>query len=372
MPSSSLPAVSALRIDDLRVAAFRIPTESPESDGTLEWTATGLVVVELAAAGERGLGYTYGEAGIGRLIADELETLVIGRDPFDIGGIGRDIVARFRNAGRQGAVAQALSAVDVALWDLKARLLQVPLIALLGAARASLPVYGSGGFTSYADAELQRQFRGWSEAGIARFKMKVGREPERDRDRVRAARAAIGDRAALFVDANSAYTRNEALVQARMFVDEADVRWLEQPLPPGDLEGLRFLRGRVPAGLRIADGEYGYDLNYFRRLLEAQAVDVVMADATRCGGITGFLAVAVLCETWMLPLSSHCAPALHVHPGCAALPMIHAEYFHDHARIEQTFFDGAAEPAGGELRPDRSRPGHGLIFKWADAAPFAA
>jgi len=362
---------STLPIEDVRVGAFRIPTDAPEADGTLIWEATTLIVVEIAAGGERGLGYTYANAGVATTIATDLEPLIRGRDAMDIPALWAAMFARLRNFGDAGSSAMAVSAVDIALWDLTAKQLGVPLVALLGRAREALPIYGSGGFTSYSDEQLQQQFRGWTELGLTRFKMKVGREAARDRDRVKLARAAIGDSALLFVDANSAYTRKQALEFARIFADEADVRWLEQPLAPSDLTGLNFLRQHVPPRVEIAEGEYGYTLDYFRRLLEAEAIDVVMADVTRCGGVTGFMKVAALCEAWSLPLSSHCAPALHVHPGCAALPVRHAEYFHDHVRIERDLFDGAPEPAAGSLRPDLSRPGHGLEFKWADAESFA-
>jgi L-alanine-DL-glutamate epimerase-like enolase superfamily enzyme len=358
-------------VDAVRVGAFRIPTDAAESDGTLEWSATTLVVVELGAGGETGCGYTYADAGVARVITDHLTPLLQGADAMGIEALWRRMFAHLRNLGRPGASAMAVSAVDVGLWDLKARLLDVPLAQLLGQIRRHLPVYGSGGFTSYDDAQLGRQFSGWAEAGISRFKMKVGREPRRDLERVRLARAVIGDDAELFVDANSAYTCREALEFGARFVEECDVRWLEQPLAPEDFAGLRYLRRRVPAQLEIADGEYGYDLDYFRRLLDADAVDVVMADATRCGGITGFLKVATLCETWVRPLSSHCAPALHVAPGCAVAAMRHAEYFHDHARIEAALFDGAPTVEAGALRPDLERPGLGLEFKWKEAERYA-
>jgi L-alanine-DL-glutamate epimerase-like enolase superfamily enzyme len=362
---------SALPIDALRVGAYRIPTDAPESDGTLAWDSTTLVVVEITAGGETGLGYTYASTGVATTIGEQLEPVLRGKDALEISLRWQEMFAQLRNLGRQGASAMAVSAVDVALWDLKARHLGVPLVQLLGQVRSDLPVYGSGGFTSYSNAQLDRQFVEWAGHGIARFKMKVGRDISIDRERVRLARTAIGGKAELFVDANSAYTRREALEFGTQFAAEFDVRWLEQPLPPEDLAGLRFLRERVPVKLEIADGEYGYDLDYFRRLLEAEAVDVVMADATRCGGITGLLKIAALCETWTLPLSTHCAPALHVHPGCAIAPLRHAEYFHDHARIERMLFEGSPEPEAGSLRPDLSRPGTGLEFKRADAERYA-
>jgi L-alanine-DL-glutamate epimerase-like enolase superfamily enzyme len=369
--SVALETHAAPPIDDVRVAAFRIPTDAPESDGTLAWNETGLVVVELGAGGERGVGYTYADASVARLIADQLEPRLRGCSFWDIDARWAEMFSHLRNLGRQGLTAMAVSALDVAMWDLKAKHLGVPLVRLFGCVREAVPIYGSGGFTSYSDVQLQRQFHGWAERGITRFKMKVGRDPARDRHRVRVARAAIGAAAELFVDANSAYTRNQALECARMFVDEADVRWLEEPLAPEDLAGLHFLRTRVPPQLEIAEGEYGYDLDYFQRLLTADAADVVMPDATRCGGFTGFRQAAVLGEAARRPLSSHCAPGLHVAVGCAVAGLRHAEYFHDHARIEHALFDGMPEPEGGVLRPDLSRPGHGLAFKWADAECYA-
>jgi L-alanine-DL-glutamate epimerase-like enolase superfamily enzyme len=123
--------------------------------------------------------------------------------------------------------------------------------------------------------------------------------------------------------------------------------------------------------MEIAAGEYGYDLPYFRRMLEAEAVDVLQADATRCAGITGFLQVGALCDAFGISLSAHTAPSLHLAP-CCALPRIrHIEYFHDHVRIEQMLFDGAQRPRGdGCLYPDLSRPGLGLELKRPDASRF--
>jgi L-alanine-DL-glutamate epimerase-like enolase superfamily enzyme len=263
----------------------------------------------------------------------------------------------------------AISAVDSALWDLKARLLDLPLVTLLGSAHDRVPVYGSGGFTSYSIARLQEQLGGWADQGIPRVKMKIGTHPEDDLQRVRAAREAIGPEVELFVDANGAYSRKQALAFAEAFA-ELGVVWFEEPVSSDDLDGLHLLRDRAPAGMEIAAGEYGYELDYFRRMLAAGAVDVLQADATRCGGITGFLSVVPLCQAHHLELSAHCAPALHVHPCCATPPLRHIEYFHDHARIEQMLFDGAPTPIDGALHPDLSRPGLGLEFKHQDAEHY--
>jgi L-alanine-DL-glutamate epimerase-like enolase superfamily enzyme len=280
------------------------------------------------------------------------------------------MVRAIRNLGRPGIASMAIAAVDTALWDLKARVLDLPLVDVLGAVRPSVPVYGSGGFTSYPVPRLEAQLRGWVDAGISRVKMKIGREPGQDRARVHAARQAIGEAAELFVDANGAYTRKQALAMAEAFAD-LGVAWFEEPVSSDDLEGLRLLRDRGPAGMAITAGEYGYDLPYFERMLAAGTVDVLQADATRCAGFTEFLRVGALCQAHGVPLSAHTAPALHAQPCCALAPVCHVEYFHDHARIEQLFFDGAMPPVDGALCPDRSRPGLGLELKRADAERYA-
>lgn len=360
---------SRAAVERLDVTAYRIPTDAPEADGTLAWDHTTIVLVEAAANGVSGLGYTYADAATARLIEAELADIVQGCDAMAVPGTWEVMLRAVRNLGRPGIASMAIAAVDTALWDLKARLLGLPLVTLLGSVREGVPVYGSGGFTSYSIAELQQQLGGWVASGIPRVKMKIGRHPADDLDRVFAARQAIGSDAELFVDANGAYTRKQALAFAEAFV-ELGVSWFEEPVSSDDLEGLRLLRDRAPAGMDIAAGEYGYDLYYFRRMLEAGAVDVLQADATRCGGITGFLRVAALCQAYGLPLSAHTAPALHVHPCCSLAPVCHVEYFHDHVRIEHLLFDGAPTPLDGTLYPDLSRPGMGLEFKRLDAEPY--
>jgi L-alanine-DL-glutamate epimerase-like enolase superfamily enzyme len=278
------------------------------------------------------------------------------------------MLAAVRNLGHQGIAAMAISAVDSALWDLKARLLDLPLCDLLGRVRDSVSIYGSGGFTSYDVSKLEAQLGGWVEQGLSKVKMKIGSEPGADFERVRRAREAIGDRAQLFVDANGAYSRKQALAQAERFA-ELGVTWFEEPVSSDDLPGLALLVARAPASMNIAAGEYGYDLPYFERMIVTQAVDVLQADATRCGGVTGFMKVAALCDAHGIPLSAHCAPALHLHLGCAATRLVHLEYFHDHVRIEQRMFEGAVRPNGGALAPDRTRPGIGLELRDDPAGP---
>ena len=356
-------------ITRLDVSAYTVPTDAPEADGTFAWDKTTLVLVEAEAGGMTGLGYTYADAATAKLVQETLADKVAGRDAFDVPGAWLAMDHAIRNLGRPGVASMGIAAVDVALWDLKARLLQVPLASLLGRAREGVPVYGSGGFTTYSQQQLQDQLGGWAAMGIPRVKMKVGTHPDQDLERVRWAREAVGPDVALFVDANGAYTRKAALRFAEEF-GELGVVWFEEPRPSDDLAGLRLLRDRWPAGMDIAAGEYGYSLSYFRRMLEVEAVDVLQADASRCAGVTGFLGVAALCHARLVPLSAHCAPSLHVAPGCAAFDFVHLEYFHDHARIEQMLFDGALMPQNGVLYPDLSRSGIGLEFKRADAEQY--
>jgi L-alanine-DL-glutamate epimerase-like enolase superfamily enzyme len=358
-------------VTGVTVSSFTVPTDAPEGDGTLEWDATTIVVAEVSAGGRTGLGYTYAHDACAVLARDMLAPVVHGREALDVAGAWQAMARAVRNLGRPGTAASAIAALDVALWDLKARLLGVPLARLLGMARDRIAVYGSGGFTTYTDARLREQLAGWAAQGCRMVKMKVGADPDRDLERVRAARAAVGDGVELFVDANGAYSPAEARGWAAIYGQEG-VTWFEEPVSSDDLEGLAAVRASAPPGIAIAAGEYGYDATYFRRMLAAGAVDVLQADATRCGGITGFMAAASLAEAHCLPLSAHTAPALHTHLCCAAAPAVHLEYFHDHARIERLLFDGVPELEDGTLRPDLGRPGMGLELRLPAAEADAA
>jgi L-alanine-DL-glutamate epimerase-like enolase superfamily enzyme len=363
-------AYAGARIAAVRASAYRIPTDKPESDGTFAWDHTVLVLVEADAGGETGIGYSYTSAAAVPLIAGLLADAVEECDAADPPRAWRVMNDKVRNIGRDGLAATAISAIDVALWDLKAKLLDEPLARLFGRYRDEVPIYGSGGFTNYTDEDMRTQLSRWVEEDGCRWvKIKVGSDPGRDPHRVHIAKAAIGDKH-LFVDANGAYAVKQALHLAECFADDADVRWFEEPVSSDDFAGLAYLRARAPAQMEIAAGEYGYDTDYFRTMLAAQAVDVQQADATRCGGYTGFLQAAALCEAHHVPLSAHCGPALHLPVACAAPRFRHLEWFHDHVRIEHMLFEGAPVPRDGAVRPDLTRPGHGLAFKHKDGERF--
>jgi L-alanine-DL-glutamate epimerase-like enolase superfamily enzyme len=356
----------AIPVSAVEARVYTVPTEQPETDGTMEWDSHTVLLVTVTAGGQHGLGYSYTQTGAADVVSEKLAGLVTGRDALDVAGAWAAMWRAVRNYGQSGLTAMAISAVDIALWDLKARLLGVPLTVALDAVHDGTPVYGSGGFCNYTDAQLADQLSGWVAAGIPRVKIKTGRDPERDEQRLRVAREAVGAGVELYVDANGAFSRAQARRWADLYADH-DVRWFEEPVSSDDLEGLAMVRAHAPGGIEVASGEYGWALPFFLQMLEAQAVDCLQADVTRCGGITAFRRAGALCDARSIELSAHCAPQVSAHACTALWHLRHLEYFHDHNRIEHLLFDGCLEPQAGRLVPDRDRPGHGLRLKEPDA-----
>lgn len=356
-------------ITRIAAAAYTIPTDRPEADGTISWDKTTIVIVHAEAGGKTGLGYSYASRAAATLVQDILADAVKGRDAFDTADCWQAMRHALRNLGVAGQAASAIAAVDTALWDLKARLLDVPLASLMGKTTMTVPIYGSGGFTTYSSDAIRRQIQGWRELGITMAKIKIGEHPEEDLLRVENAREALGE-GKLFVDANGAYGVKEALWFAKQMRRDYEVSWFEEPVTSDNLCGLKFLRRRGPPGMNITAGEYIYDIFSANKMLCAGAVDVLQLDATRCQGYTGFIHAASLALAKNIPLSSHCAPALHL-PVCLHVPhVLHMEYFHDHVRIESMLFDGLPKVQGGALAPTEA-PGNGLTFKHADAQRYA-
>jgi L-alanine-DL-glutamate epimerase-like enolase superfamily enzyme len=344
----------------MKVQSFEIPTDEPESDGTLEWDSTTIVVVEVEARGQTGLGYTYADASVATLIESKLAPLLADHDAMAPPATWMRMRAALRNVGQQGAGAMAVSAVDIALWDVKAKLLGLPLADALPRFHDAVPLYGSGGFTSYSLERLHEQLRDWVDQGFKRVKMKVGRDPGADPERLDAAREAVGPNVELMVDANGAFDRMEALAWAQRYHEEWNVTWFEEPVSSEDLEGLTFVRDHGPPGLAIAAGEYAWDLADLARM--ANCVDVLQADVTRCGGVTAFIRADGIARAHGIPLSAHCAPAASLHACCACESLSHLEYFHDHTRVESIVFDGVPEASDGVLRPDADHIGLGLAL----------
>jgi len=375
MTAQTMPPVTGTDfpvVDGVTATVYEIPTDRPEADGTLAWSSTTLVIAHVTGGGRTGLGYTYGSGACKPLIEGELAAAVTGHGVLDTGAALQAMVRAVRNVGRPGLVSYAISAVETALWDLKGTLLGLPVCSLLGAVRDTVPVYGSGGFTTYDDAAARAQLERWTgDLAIPRVKIKIGESwgtaQARDLARIAFARNVIGPEAELYVDANGGYTRKQAVRMARAMA-EHEVTWFEEPVSSDDLDGLREVRDQVDPD--VTAGEYGYDLTYFGRMVDAQAVDCLQVDVTRCGGITEWLRAAAVAAARGLQVSGHCAPNLHAHVAAAVPNFRHLEYFHDHARIETMLFDGALDPSGGVLRPDLSRPGLGLTLKDANCARY--
>ena len=359
-------------VETVETAVYTVPTDAAEADGTLAWSSTTMVLVTVSAAGRTGSGLTYGPQACAAVVRDTLAGVVTGRDVFDVPAGHRAMVRAVRNQGRPGIAGYAISAVDIALWDLKARLLDLPLDRLLGAVTDAVPLYGSGGFTTYDDHQLRDQLESWvGDEGMEQVKIKIGQDrgtaEARDLARLSQARRIIGDEVRLFADANGAYGPKQAIRIAQRAAEHGLV-WFEEPVSSHHLEMLAAVRASVAAD--VAAGEYGSDIHYFRRMCAAGAVDCLQADATRCGGVTGWLQAAVVADSFGLEISGHCAPAVHVRVAAAAPNLRHLEWFHDHVRIEQMLFDGAPHAAGGVASPVRDRPGLGLELRTEDAEAF--
>ncbi|MEO8748769.1 MAG: enolase C-terminal domain-like protein [Allobranchiibius sp.] len=359
-------------IDAVTAQVYTFPTDQPEADGTLAWSSTTMVLVQIRSGDRTGTGYTYAAGACKTLIDDVLADAVIGRAAMDVNGAWEAMVRQIRNLGRPGLVSCAISAVDTALWDLKGKLLQTPVCRLLGAIHPAVPVYGSGGFTTYDEHATRAQLAQWvGEWELPRVKIKIGEswgnDVARDLSRIALCREVIGADVELFVDANGGYTRKQA-IRAGEAMAQYDVRWFEEPVSSDDLVGLKEVRDQLR--IDVTAGEYGFDLVYFARMIAAQAVDCLQVDVTRCGGITEWVRVAAVAAAAGLSVSGHCAPNLHAHVAASVPNLRHLEYFHDHVRIEDLIFDGALSPLGGAMHPDQSRPGLGLEFKESAAQPY--
>lgn len=363
----TVPTVDA-PIGRIRTASYGFPTPEPETDGTLAWDRTTAVVVTVSADGQEGLGWTYSTASAATLITQVLGPAVLGRDAMDVPGCWSAMHRAGRNLGTRGLVGQAISAVDVALWDLKARLLSIPLSSLFGRVRESVPVYGSGGFTSMDQTQLAEQISLWRTAGCRAMKIKIGQgwghDVDRDLARVNRFAELTGPEVQLMVDANGGYTRGQARRVGRE-LDELGVVWFEEPVSSADVSGLGAVRDQLRCD--VAAGEYISDLDEATAL--CPVVDCLQLDATRCGGYTGWLRAAAVADAHHLDVSAHCAPALHA-PVATAVPNLrHLEWFSDHMRVDQWLLADAPEIIDGHLHLDNSRAGHGMAIG-ADAARF--
>ena len=346
----------------LETSVYTVPAPAEEADGTLSWTATTAVVVEVGVGETTGIGWTYSSGATAQIIDDHLRPVVMEAPVHGVDGLHERMRRACRNLGTRGLVGHAISAVDIALWDLKARLLDVSLVELFGGdPGARTPVYGSGGFTSLNDDQLRQQVEGWLEAGCQAMKIKVaeswGSNERRDLERASKLRALAGDGVQLMVDANGGYTVGQACRTGAAY-DDLGVIWFEEPVSSDDLPGLAQVRAAVRCD--VAAGEYAYDVYDVRGLCDV--VDCLQLDVTRVGGYTGWRKAAALAASHNLQVSGHCAPALHASLTPAISNTRHVEWFVDHVRVESALFDGVPAITDGTIAPSPG-PGHGMSIR---------
>lgn len=347
-----------MSIDKLEVKYFEIPTETPERDGTLEWQFTGLVTLELYSGSHKGLGYTYADRATASFLVEHAIPLLRGKSENQHFLLINELKKTNRNLGNAGLTSMALSAVDIALWDLKARVLNISIQNLLGFRRESTPFYGSGFFLDNNSDDLMRQLNKFQEMGIKAFKMKVGDGIERDINRIKDMRERIGDDVSLFVDANGYYGHKEALELSRE-MEKLNISWFEEPVSSDDLNGLQFLKERLPFKVNLVAGEYCYQISDVLRLIENKAVDIIQIDATRCEGVTGAMRASQLAHAFNLPVSTHCAPLLHGNIGLSLENLYISEHFYDHTRIEENYFIHEGHYIDGSYVPSLDQLGFG-------------
>jgi L-alanine-DL-glutamate epimerase-like enolase superfamily enzyme len=318
-----------------------------------------LVVYLDTDAGHRGLGFAYTLGGGGRAIKviadDDLAPLVRGEDPLDHERLGAKVYWRTQSIGRRGLVAQAYSAVDLALWDLKGKVAGLPLYKLLGGARESAPVYASDtGWLWMSPEEILEASQPYLDQGMMGIKVKVGSpNPETDAERLARIREGLGEDVWLAVDANQRYDYGTALSMGHFFEEEIGADWFEEPISCEDLEGHARLADRLEIALAVGETLFGYD--EFERYVARGAVDVMQPDITRLGGLTAFLKVATLAEACHRPVAPHLLPEVAVHLACGLPQVRMVEYM-------PWLFPAFAElPAviDGRLVPPK-RPGLGL------------
>lgn len=353
----------AAPVDQLEVRALSFPTPAPESDGTLTWDHTSVVTVEARAGSRVGLGWSYTSPAAAEIIRSVLAAEVVGQDPSSPARLWERMHRACRNLGTRGVVMAAISAVDVALWDLRSKQLDLPLADLWGAQRTSVPVYGSGGFTSLSTDQLDEQVEGWLRAGCSAVKLKIGENwgcnVARDLDRVARVVARVHDAAEVMADADGAYSRSEAM-RVGQDLDLLGVRWFEEPVSSEDLRGLGQLRDAL--NCEVAAGEYIWELSDASSMCDA--VNCVQLDVTRCGGFTGWRRCASYAHAAHVPVSAHCAPALHLPLGIADDALRNIEWFSDHVAVEDQLVEGAPVVRDGRIASGRpSTPGHGYQLK---------
>jgi L-alanine-DL-glutamate epimerase-like enolase superfamily enzyme len=350
-----------MKLDRLDADLYRFPTPTPQTDATLGWDASTVVAVTAHAGDLTGLRWTYSTAAAATLVRDVLCSALSGRPVDNVAGAFEQMRRVCRNFGIRGVVMQAVSAVDIAVWNLKARVHGLVLPDVFGKVHEDVMVYGSGGSLRMTDAEMSAQLRHWLDLSCRAAKIKIGldrgEDPARDLERIRLSRDTLPSDVDLMVDANGAYDRGRAR-RVGAALDEVGVTWFEEPVTSDDVAGLGELRNMLRCD--VAAGEYSAEPADSAALVGA--VYCLQLDATRCGGYTGFVRAAALADAFQLPLSAHCAPAVHAPVAVATPRLRHKEYFADHERLEPMLLHGVPAIHDGRLRPNATI-GHGYTLR---------
>jgi len=359
-----------MRITDVSTLLLHDPDGEAFQDATMLPPPTGargrrVLFVEVHSdAGPVGLGWTAGLRATRAVVMDTLRETLIGKDPFDTEGLWNEMFWRVRGFGRKGVAFQAISAVDIALWDLKAKALGLPLYKLLGACHDSVPVYGSGGWTNYTEAELVREQMSYVEQGYPAIKMKIGKEfGQREREdlaRLAAVRRAAGDEITLYVDANNGYTAKQAIRVARG-LEEREVAWFEEPVLADDVDGLAQVARAT--SIPVATGEHEYTKFGFKDLLARGGADIAQPDVGRVGGVTEWLKVAHLAHAFNLPVASHAFAPIHLHLAMATPNILVVEMLGTETASNRVFFTELPQPKNGRWAPFPDRPGLGVELR---------
>lgn len=367
-----------MKITDVTTTQLFDPDAPPIQDATIPPPTPGaggrgqLFVHVHTDEGVEGFGLGQSNPGTREIIERAFKDLLIGRDPFDIERLWSDMFWRVRGYGRKGVAFCAISAVDIALWDLKAKALGLPLYKLLGPYADSVPIYGSGGWTNFTLAELIAETEGWVEQGVKRVKIKVGKDfgnaEREDIERVAAVRRALGDDVAIYIDANNGYHPKQAIYMAREF-ERYQVGWFEEPLLADDIDGL----ARVAASttIPVATGEHEYTKYGFRDLIARGGADIVQPDVGRVGGVTEWMKAAHLAHAFDLPVAPHGVQLVHLHLCCATPNLKVVEYLkvaHDADKVWYTEFP---EHENGMWSPFPDKPGLGLELDPAAVEKYA-
>lgn len=356
-------------MDDIKIAGIEVfiygeRNDKNVADSTRQIGELGYVIVNvLTNIGINGIGLTYHEVGseaIRTFINQTIAPQIIGMNPLQNEIIHEKVIGDFRAVGRKGFAFLALSAVDIALWDIKGKCVGMPLYRLLGGSDSRVPIYSSAGWTSYSTEELCDETLGMVNEGYTFIKIKVGVEggtnPREDAKRVCAVRKTIGPNIRLAIDANNIWKAGTA-IQFFNRIEEYDVEFFEEPVIADDIQGLAHCRRSIHVPL--ATGEHEYTRYGVRDLLVAGAADIVQTDVCKVGGYTEMMKIIGLTQAFNVLFAPHCMELMHMHLVAAASNGLILESLTLLRNVSKRVFVDSPVPKGGYLEIP-NRPGLGL------------